>query len=116
MDAYFKDDKKVFTVCGLALHLGFISRQSFVDYKGYGKEFSDVVKKAITRIEAQHEERLGVSGKPTGSIFWLKNHGWFDKREHEHSLDKETATLLGLIDGSTKGKLPDREESEDAGE
>lgn len=50
------------------------------------------------------------------AFIWLKNRaGWKDKQEHEHSLNKETATLLGLIDGTSKGRLPDRAEGEDAG-
>lgn len=37
-------------------------------------------------------------------------------RKLEIAVDKDTATLLGLIDGSTKGKLPSSTESEEAGE
>ena len=49
-------------------------------------------------------------------FIWLKNRaGWKDKQEHEHGINKETADLLVLIDGKTKGMLPDRAESEDAG-
>jgi hypothetical protein len=33
----------------------------------------------------------------------------------EHTLDKETATLLGLIDGSSKGKLPTPDEADALG-
>ena len=48
-------------------------------------------------------------------FIWLKNRaGWRDKQETEHAVSKETADLLGLIDGSTKGKLPDRTEGQDA--
>lgn len=83
---YFADTKQP-GVCALALHLGFASRQSFCDYKGYSKGFSDVIKKAIMRIEAYHEGRLSNVAKPTGSIFWLKNHGWADKQEIAHSGD-----------------------------
>lgn len=51
------------------------------------------------------------------AFIWLKNRaGWKDKQEHEHGISKETATLLGMIDGTSKGKLPDRAESEDAGQ
>lgn len=35
-----------------------------------------------------------------------------DKTQTEHSLDKPTATLLNLIDGGTKGKLPDKEKED----
>lgn len=48
------------------------------------------------------------------AFIWLKNRaGWRDKTETEHSIDKGTATLLGLIDGSSKGKLPTKQEVED---
>ena len=47
------------------------------------------------------------------AFIWLKNRaGWRDKTETEHTLSKETATLLGLIDGSSKGKLPTRGEND----
>lgn len=50
------------------------------------------------------------------AFIWLKNRaGWRDKQEHEHGVTKELSNLLGLIDGSTKGKLPDQEESKNAG-
>lgn len=50
------------------------------------------------------------------AFIWLKNRaGWRDKSETEIKVAKETATLLGLIDGSTKGKLPTKQEVEQAG-
>ena len=51
------------------------------------------------------------------AIFLGKNVlGQSDKQEIEHGVTTEMANLLGLIDGSTKGKLPDAEEGKDAGE
>lgn len=48
------------------------------------------------------------------AFIWLKNRaGWKDKQETEHTLSKATATLLGLIDGQSKGKLPDKGEEDD---
>lgn len=45
------------------------------------------------------------------AFIWLKNRaGWTDRQEVQHGLDKPTATLLGLIDGGSKGKLPDKGE------
>jgi hypothetical protein len=52
------------------------------------------------------------------AIFWLKNRQsgkWSDKTIQSHEVTKETASLLGMIDGSSKGKLPAREEDQDAG-
>lgn len=47
------------------------------------------------------------------AFIWLKNRaGWTDKQETEHTLSKATATLLGLIDGNSKGKLPDKGEED----
>ena len=71
------------TIAGIALHLGFSSRQSFYDYENEAG-FSDTVKKARFRIEQHHEERMS-GNSPTGSIFWLKNHDWSDRQELEHS-------------------------------
>ena len=63
------------TVAGLALFLGFADRTSFYEYKARA-EFTDTVKRAITRIEEYAERGVMVKDKPTGNIFWLKNHGW----------------------------------------
>ena len=68
------------TITGLALHLGFCSRQSFYDYEKSG-DYSYTVKKARLEIERAYEKRLhGTS--PTGAIFALKNFGWEDKTDH----------------------------------
>jgi len=68
------------TVTGLALYLGFASRQSFYDYENRDK-FSYTIKKARTFIEKHYEEMLQV-GNTTGAIFALKNLGWKDKTEN----------------------------------
>lgn len=50
------------------------------------------------------------------AFIWLKNRrGWKDKSVTELKVEKETATLLGLIDGSSKGKLPTKQEVKEAG-
>lgn len=47
------------------------------------------------------------------AFIWLKNRaGWKDKQETEHTLSEATATLLGLIDGDSKGKLPTKGEED----
>jgi hypothetical protein len=71
------------TITGLALHLGFESRQSLYDYEKDG-EFSYTIKSARLRIEAKYEEKL-YDNACTGAIFALKNFGWKDKQELEHS-------------------------------
>ena len=83
IDAYFLDKDQIHTITGLALHLGFSDRQSLYDYQER-PEFSCIIKKARLRIENVYEQRL-LSNSPTGSIFALKNMGWKDKVETEHS-------------------------------
>ena len=71
-------------------------------------------KGAEGRTELQADQRAMQSKQPSVAIFRGKNYlGQTDKQEIEHSLDKPTATLLGLIDGNSKGKLPDSKEIED---
>jgi hypothetical protein len=69
------------TITGLALHLGYATRQSIYDNQK-NEEYSYILKKAITFIEQYHEESLG-SKNVTGHIFALKNMGWSDKMELE---------------------------------
>jgi hypothetical protein len=71
------------TITGLALHLGFESRQSIYDYEKNG-EFSYIIKRAKLRVELAYEWRLN-SNSCTGAIFALKNMGWKDKQEVEQS-------------------------------
>lgn len=51
----------------------------------------------------------------TGMLCFLgKNElGQSDKQEITHGVTTETAKLLRIIDGSNKGKLPDRQEAKD---
>lgn len=74
------------TVSGLADFLGFASRQSVYDY-AEKKEFAYTIKKAITRIEIFAERQLFSNAKPTGAIFWLKNHGWKAEEIREQKID-----------------------------
>jgi hypothetical protein len=71
------------TISGLCYHIGFESRQSFYDYEEK-PEFSYTVKRARLFIEVEYEEQL-TAGNTVGAIFALKNFGWKDKTETEHS-------------------------------
>ena len=72
------------TYTGLSYFLGFASRQSLWEYSKRNDDLSLPVKRAMLRIEQSYEEHL-VEGNATGSIFALKNRGWRDKTELEHS-------------------------------
>lgn len=72
------------TLTGLALFLGYMDRCSFYDNE-QRPEFSYTIKRARAIIAQFAESQLMTRDKPTGAIFWLKNSGWSDKREIEHS-------------------------------
>ena len=76
---YFDKTEKI-TICGLALHLGFNSRQSLLDYEGYSDEFMDTLRTAKMRVEAYYEEHL-LGSNASGVVFALKNFKWRDKSE-----------------------------------
>lgn len=76
------------TITGLALYLGFESRQSVYDYEKSG-EFSYTVKRARLHIENSYEKDLR-SKHYTGAIFALKNFGWSDKQEIDHTSKGES--------------------------
>lgn len=83
VDEYFdwakQENNGIKTITGLALFLGFESRQSIYDYEKDGT-FSYIIKNARLRVEEGYEERLHTS-TPTGAIFALKNMNWKDKVE-----------------------------------
>jgi hypothetical protein len=81
VDEYFAYERQRFTTTGLALFLGFASRQSLYDYEKRSEPFSYIIKRAITVIESGYETNLHGT-TPTGSIFALKNMGW---REETHT-------------------------------
>lgn len=85
VDAYFAEcdlKKDPYTITGLAVYLE-TSRQSLINYEDR-PEFFDTIKGAKDKVEAYAEKRL-FSGNATGPIFALKNFGWSDKQELEHS-------------------------------
>lgn len=68
------------TITGLALFLGFESRQSITDYAERGEDFSYIIKRAKLCVENSYE----LSGTAF-DIFALKNMGWADTQKTEHS-------------------------------
>lgn len=69
----------LYTWSGLALYLGFSSRDALTKF-GRKKEYKELVEKAKLVVERAYEERLH-SSNPTGAIFALKNFGWTDATE-----------------------------------
>lgn len=98
VEEYFTDNSTP-TWTGLALHLGFESRQSLEDYKK--KEgFSYPIKKALAKIESEYEKRL-FGQNVAGAIFALKNFGWRDKQEIEQKTEHSgSVALIEIIDSA----------------
>lgn len=84
----------IVTITGIALYLGFESRQSFYDYEKH-EEYSYIIKRARLTVECEYEKRL-QSKTPTGSIFALKNMGWVDKQELDHTSLGEKIAFSGI--------------------
>lgn len=97
---YFETGEHL-TITGLALFLGFESRQSLYDY-AEKKEFSYIIKRAKLVVENSYENSLN-STSPTGAIFALKNMGWDDKQQLDHTTKGESINVISL----GKGVNPD---------
>lgn len=71
------------TWTGLVLSMGFGSRSALDRYMQY-EGFEESASRARLLIENSYENRL-FENSPTGAIFALKNMGWNDKQELEHT-------------------------------
>lgn len=100
------------TVTGLALALGFKSRQSLLNYAGK-KEFRDVIIEAKSRIEMYVEERLFDKDGANGAKFSLQNNfkGWdADKKAEE---DGKAPAINIICDIPRMMEPPSKAESEE---
>ena len=106
IDAYFEDTEKT-TICGLALFLGFVSRNSLLSYEGYSEEFFGTIKTAKSRVEAYYEGHL-VESNAAGSIFALKNFGWKDKIDHDLTSDGKPIAPVIVVFGEKPKDDPEQ--------
>lgn len=84
-----------YLVTGLALWLGFCSRQEFYDYATKAG-FESVIAACRAKVEANYEARL-TSAKPTGAIFGLKNMGWRDEKHVDMTSSDGSMTPKTLV-------------------
>lgn len=113
-ETYFAEcflNKEPITITGLAMALGLASRQALINYEGR-PEFNDTVKR-LKLVCENFAERKIYGNNPTGAIFALKNYGWQDKQEVEHSGGMLVGHLLKKIEEEdalpkevTRQKLP----------
>ena len=78
------------TRVGLFRFMGFKTKQSFFDYMK-DPEYKDVLEEALFMIEGQYEQQLANGRGDAGLVFALKQYGWNDKQQIEHS-EKVTDT------------------------
>jgi len=89
------------TITGLALYLGFESRQSFYDYED--KEgFTYTIKRARLRIENEYEKKLS-GNNVAGPIFALKNLSWKDKTEQDLNHNGGLQIVMKKVDSVKPG-------------
>lgn len=76
------------TVTGLALALGFTSRQALLNYQAK-LEFVDTITRAKARVEQYAEERLFDRDGSNGAQFSLRNNfkGWDADKKNDNSGD-----------------------------
>ena len=106
------------TVTGLALALGFLSRQSLLEYQGK-LEFSDTITRAKSYIEEYTERRLFDRDGVQGAKFSLINNfkGWSDKpeKDNEDTVSSNMVALAEIIANSNRERnIKDFESNEGA--
>lgn len=84
--AYAEANGKPYSIAAMAVYLD-CSRECLYHYANEKEEYSDLVKRAISKCMAQLEERL-LDGKQnvTGGIFIAKNYGYTDKQEIDQNI------------------------------
>ena len=88
------------TVTGLALALGFKTRQSLLNYQARTKAFNDIITVAKSRCEEYAESRLHDRDRVNGAKFSLMNNfkGWREKPAEDNTaaLDKLDEVLAKI--------------------
>ena len=106
--------EKLVSLCGFSVYIG-ICEDTLQEWRKVHAEFSV----SLSRLKQMSKEMLCNRGidstynRTIAKLILSSNHGMAERTETQHSLDKPTATLLGLIDGNSKGKLPDSKENEE---
>jgi hypothetical protein len=113
-DKYFKhckEEKEIPTVCGYAIFLG-VSERTLREWRKEHEEFSPTLR-VLMSLQKQALINKGLKNEYNSTITKLMlsaNHDMIETSGREHKVSEETATLLGMIDGQDKGKLPSKKE------
>lgn len=92
-------NSKPLTITGLALALGFNSRQSLLNYQGK-KDFVDTITRAKAKVEQYAEERLYDKDGANGAKFSLANNfeGWKEKQQLDADVNSKVTINIELTD------------------
>ncbi len=84
------------TMTGLALHLGFQSRQSLLNYESKDERFLDTITRACARVEQYTEEALFDKNTAAGAKFSLANNfkGWKERQDLEVTEHRKLEDML----------------------
>ena len=87
------------TITGLALALGFNSRQALLNYQAKD-EFNDTILRAKAKVECYAEERLFDKDGANGAKFSLANNfdGWREKQQIEAAVSSDMTINIELVD------------------
>jgi hypothetical protein len=96
------------TITGLALFLGFASRNTLYEYEKK-EEFKYIIKNAMLVVENSYE-RNGTNF----DIFALKNMGWSDKQEIDHTTKGNEVGNIPITQWISKGTKGNEKEFEEA--
>jgi hypothetical protein len=88
------------TLTGLAIHLGFTSKEDFEYYEIMGR-YAWIAKQARFKIMAYYEGRL-LMPAPTGAIFALKSLGWHERPKAAEQPETQTSIEVKLIESGPK--------------
>lgn len=86
--------RRPMTITGLALALGFNSRQALLNYQAKD-EFNDTITRAKARIEQYAEERLFDKDGANGAKFSLANNfeGWKEKQHIDADVNGNAVSI-----------------------
>lgn len=91
-----KTKERPLTITGLALALGFTTRQALLNYEGK-PEFVDTVRRAKAKVEQYAEERLYDREGVNGAKFNLSNNfkGWSEKQQIDSNVNLAPVVFTG---------------------
>ncbi|MFD2870866.1 terminase small subunit [Mucilaginibacter ximonensis] len=114
IDEYFERSKndtgknaEPVTLTGLAIFLGFTSKEVFDQYEQIVK-YKESLMRARFRIMAYYESRLHFPS-PSGAIFALKSMGWDEKVKDTRSGAKPQSLTVKVIETGPKPASAEKE-------